>query len=272
MITFAFWNNNTVNKMKDFVKMVLAVLCGFFILWILGFILMIGMIGSAALSGGSKTVLPREGVLDINYDDFVLAEQSGEQMPDVMSLYSGNGTATVGLWDAIQAIRTAAGDPGIKYILLRGDSTPGSTADLEEFRAALSAFRESGKPVVAYMENAGNGNYYLNSVADKIYMMADHGGMSRLIGMSGQLMFLKDLMDKLGVNYQLIRHGKYKSAGEMFTKNAPSEENLEQNRVMVQSIWKNVSTLPSLKRKRTFIWFLSPIMFPRRRPLPNRHP
>ena len=248
MITFAFWNNNTVNKMKDFVKMVLAVLCGFFILWILGFILMIGMIGSAALSGGSKTVLPREGVLDINYDDFVLAEQSGEQMPDVMSLYSGSGTATVGLWDAIQAIRTAAGDPGIKYILLRGDSTPGSTADLEEFRAALSAFRESGKPVVAYMENAGNGNYYLNSVADKIYLMSDHGGMSRLIGMSGQLMFLKDLMDKLGVNYQLIRHGKYKSAGEMYTKNAPSEENLEQNRVMVQSIWKNFSTVMAESR------------------------
>ena len=228
--------------MKEFVKMVLAVLCGFFVMWILGLILMLGMIGSAALSGGSKTVLPREGVLDINYDEFVLAEQAGEQIPDVMSLYSGTGTATIGLWDAIQSVRTAAGDPGIKYILLRGDSVPGGTADLEEFRAALASFRESGKPVIAYMENPGNGNYYLNTVADKIYMMADHGGMSQLIGLSGRLMFLKDLMDKLGVNYQLIRHGKYKSAGEMYTKSAPSEENLEQNRVMIQSIWKTYSS------------------------------
>ena len=55
------------------------------------------------------------------------------------------------------------------------------------------------------------------------------------------MIFLKDLLDKLGVNYQLIRHGKYKSAGEMYIKNAPSAENREQYQVMVNSLWKTIS-------------------------------
>ena len=110
--------------MKDFVKMVLAVLCGLFIVWILGFIFLLGMAGSAALSGGSKPVLPREGVLDINYDEFVLAEQTQElSFSGPAAFMGGAQIPTVGLWDAVQSIKAAAADPSVKYILLRGDDT-----------------------------------------------------------------------------------------------------------------------------------------------------
>ena len=228
--------------MKDFVKMVLAVLCGFFIVWILGFLMLLGMAGSAALSGGSKPVLPRQGVLDINYDTFVLGEQT-QEMPFSSASFLSGGTQlpTVGLWDAVQALKVAADDPSVQYVLLRGDATIGGIADLEEFRAALVDFRKSGKAVVAYTENPGNGTYYLNTAADKILMCKSRGGMSQLIGLSGRMIFLKDLLDKVGVNYQLIRHGKFKSAGEMYIKNAPSEENLLQHKEMIQSIWKHFS-------------------------------
>ena len=228
--------------MKDFVKMVLAVLCGLFIVWILGFIFLLGMAGSAALSGGSKPVLPRAGVLDINYDEFVLAEQTQElSFSGPAAFMGGAQIPTVGLWDAVQSFKAAAADPPGKHTLLRGDAVIGGISDLEEFRAALVDFRKSGKAVVAYTENPGNGTYYLNTAADRIFMCETHGGMSQLIGLSGRMVFLKDLLDKFGVHYQLIRHGKFKSAGEMFIKNAPSEENLLQHKEMIQSIWKTCS-------------------------------
>ena len=62
-----------------------------------------------------------------------------------------------------------------------------------------------------------------------------------MLGISGRMLFLKDLLDKLGVSYQLIRHGKYKSAGETYIKNAPSPENMEQNQAMIDSMWETVA-------------------------------
>ena len=235
--------------MKDFVKMMLAVICAFIVMQFVGFIMMFIMIGAMAL-GSSKTVLPREGVLDIDMEQFTLGEQTLDEQfsssVSLMGLYAG--VPTVGLWDAVQAIEAAAADPGIKYILLRADAASGGVSSLEELRAALAEFRKSGKAVVAYTENPSNGSYYLASVADKIYMTSYHGGTAQMVGLSSRMIFLKDLLDKLGVNYQLIRHGKYKSAGEMYIKNAPSAENREQYQVMVNSLWKTVSAATAESR------------------------
>jgi protease-4 len=230
--------------MKDFVKMMLAVICAFLVMQMVGFFMLFIMVGAMSL-GGSKTVLPREGVLDIDMAQFTLAEQTQEESfsPSV-SLLGGLSTPTpsIGLWDAIQALEAAAADPSIKYVLLRPDMASGGVSSLEELRTALAEFRKSGKAVVAYTENPGNGSYYLASVADKIYMTSYHGGTAQMVGLSSQMTFLKDLLDKVGVNVQLIRHGKYKSAGEMYIKNAPSAENREQYQVMVNSLWKTVSS------------------------------
>ena len=230
--------------MKEFVKMMLAVICAFIVMQIVGFLLFFVMLGSMSL-GSSKTVLPRQGVLDIDMSQFTLAEQSqDESFAPSVSLMGGLTTEgpSVGLWDAIQALDLAASDPSVQYVLLRPDMASGGVSTLEEFRAALARFRESGKAVVAYTENPGNGSYYLASVADKIYMTSYHGGTSQFLGLSSQMTFLKDLLDKVGVNVQLIRHGKYKSAGETYIKSAPSAENREQYQVMVNSIWKTLSS------------------------------
>ena len=229
--------------MKEFVKMMLAVICAFIVMQIVGFLLFFVMIGSVAALGSGKTVLPREGVLDINMSQFQLDEQTVDESfsPSVSLLGLSAGGPTVGLWDAVQAIEAAAADPGIKYILLRPDGASASVSALEELRAALAEFRQSGKAVVSYTENPSNGSYYLASVSDKIYMTSYHGGNPTLVGVSSQMLFLKDLLDKVGVNVQLIRHGKYKSAGEMFVRNAPSDENREQYQVMVNSLWKSIS-------------------------------
>ncbi len=223
--------------MKDFVKTVLAVICGYFVLRIIGFLfLLFFLVG--ALAGSGKPSLPKNGVLDLDMSSFVLAEQSKEASAPSMMSMNFDMTPLVGLHDAVEAIHAAAADPGVKYILLRPEGVMAGMGGTEEFRAAIASFRESGKPVVAYVENPSNGSFYLASVADKIYMGAHHGGNSQLVGLSAQMLFLKDVLDKLGVNVQLIRHGKYKSAGEMFVRSSSSPENREQNQIMVNSAWK----------------------------------
>jgi protease-4 len=168
---------------------------------------------------------------------FTLSEQSIEANPMDVLMAGGTAVESLGIYNAINAINAAAADPAVKFIYMKPDGLSGGTAQIEEFRKALVNFRKSGKAIVSYIENPGNGSYYLASVSDKIFMTPHDGAMNTFTGLSSQMIFLKDLLDRLGVNVQLIRHGKYKSAGEMFVRNSSSKENLEQNTEMVESLW-----------------------------------
>lgn len=225
--------------MKDFVKMLLAVVAGMLIFSVIWVIMMFSFIGSvAALSSSDTPVIAKEGVLNMDLSNIVLSEQ--EQPFNFNGMFSkGTQPTSIGMWNAVQAVKMAAADPGIRFIYLRPDGISGGIAEIEEFRKALADFRLSGKAIVAFTENPSNASYYLASVADKVYVTGSKGGMNTLIGLSSQMYFLKDILDRLGVNMQLIRHGKYKSAGEMYIKNQISPENYEQNKVMISSIWNS---------------------------------
>ena len=226
--------------MKDFVKMTLAVICGLFIMGIIGFFMFFGFIGTMATLGSGTPAIPRSGVLFMDMSKIAISEQTKETDP--MSMIKGEDTRIIGLWDAVQAIGKAASDPAVQYIFLKTDGLSASgIAPVEELRQALLDFRKSGKAVVAYTENPGTGSYYLSTASDKIYMGSYKGGSNMMTGVGTQMVFLKDLLDKLGVNVQLIRHGKYKSAGEMYIKSQPSPENLLQTQEMVNSIWDNLA-------------------------------
>lgn len=227
----------TNNKMKDFLKMLLAVICGFIVMGFLGLMILGGLIGSAA-GGSGKTVMPRNGVLVMDLSQFSIDEQAATPPTSLTSLVGGGVSlqAPISLWDAVQAIRKAAEDPSVKLIYMKPDGASLSSAISEEIRDALAEFRKSGKAVISYIESPTTGSYYLASVSDKVYMSSNCGAGPMMTGVSGQLFFLKDLLDKFGVNVQLIRHGKYKSAGEMYIKSEPSPENLEQNQAMVSSM------------------------------------
>ena len=229
--------------MKDFVKMTLAVVCGIFVTCIIGFFFFIVAIGSMAAAGSaSKTVVPSTGVLTLDLQEVNITEQTQAYNPFASTSFSAGFASAVpslGIWDAVQAINAAAADPGIKYIYLRPEGMNMGLASAEEIRAALAAFRASGKPVITYMTNISTGSYYLASVSDKIYSTSYGGASNTFLGIGGSMLFVKDLLDKLGINVQLIRHGKYKSAGEMYICNAPSPENLEQNTEMIRSMWES---------------------------------
>ena len=223
--------------MKEFVKMTLATMAGLFIFGIVAFFFMFAMLGAVAAMGEKQPVMPREAVLKIDMSTFTLSEQSAEANPMDMLLAGGESVQSLGIYSAINAINAAASDPAVKFIYMKPDGVSGGTAQIEEFRKALKNFRNSGKAIVSYIESPGNGSYYLASVSDKIFMTPHDGAMNMFTGLSSQMIFLKDLLDKVGVNVQLIRHGKYKSAGEMFVRNSSSKENLEQNTEIVESLW-----------------------------------
>jgi len=223
--------------MKQFIKTVVAVICGLIIFNLI--LLMFGMafLGAMAAAGKSTSGLPKEGVLYMDMSQFAIADQ--ESMPDPLSIIQGGSTTTIGIWKAVQAINAAAKDPGIKFIYMVPDGVSAGNSDIFELRTALENFRKSGKAIVSKMDAPTNGSLFLASVSDKVYLSSYEGATTGFNGISSQIIYYKDLLDKLGVNVQLIRHGKYKSAGEVYIKSEPSPENLEQNQVMINSMWNS---------------------------------
>lgn len=223
--------------MKTFFKIVLGTIVGLLIFSIISTIVFFGFIGTIASIGNVKPVVHPSSVMTIDMSKIVLTEQTKEL--DIFSMMQGKSmeVQTLGIYSAVTAINSAAADPAIAYIYMKPDATVGGTAQIEELRKALENFRESGKAVVSYIENPTNAGVYLASVSDKVYMTPYNGITNMFTGVSSQMIFLKDLLENLGINVQLIRHGKYKSAGEMFINSTPSKENLEQNKALIASVW-----------------------------------
>ena len=215
-----------------------ACIAGLLVFCVAGFFLMTAALIGIAAVGEKQPVMPREAVLQINFDNVTLAEQTQEADP-ISMLTGGEMSTPLGIYSAITAINAAAEDPAVKFIYMKPDNVSGGLAQIEELRTALKNFRNSGKAIVSYIESPSNAAYYLASVSDKIYMTEYEGGMSMLNGLSSRMVFLKDLLDELGVNVQLIRHGKYKSAGEMYIRNSSSPENMEQNKEMIDAVWSS---------------------------------
>ena len=223
--------------MKNFIKMTFATVTGLVLFSFVALFISIALIGAVAALGEKQPVMPSKAMMVIDMSTIMLSEQTTET--DILTTLQSTTApvAPLGIYNAINAINAAATDPAIRFIYIKPDGSMSGVAHMEELRTALENFRKSGKAVVSYLENPTNGGYYLASVSDKIYMTPYDGGMNMFTGLSSQLIFLKDILDRLGVNIQLIRHGKYKSAGEMCIRNSSSPENLEQNEAMIDSMW-----------------------------------
>ena len=171
-------------------------------------------------------------VLKINLSDGV-SEREDNSIS--LSLSGLSASSSVSLLQIERALRKAADDDRIAMVFLNLDHFQAGMAALEEIRTCLGEFSKSGKPVVAYAASLGNGSYYLGSVADRIFMHPQ--GEGSLTGLGSTQFFLKDLLDKLEIEVQLIRHGKFKSAGEMYIRNDISPENRRQYEELLESIW-----------------------------------
>lgn len=227
--------------MKSFLKSLLAAIIGTFIALGVCMFLFIGIIGSLAMLGSndSEPVIPESAILKIDMSKPIAERGNDDPFSGLSSFSFEPAQKSLPLLKAVQAIEKAATDPSIKFIYLTVTSVNTGISQLEEVRNALVKFRESGKPIIAYATNYSQGAYYLATVADKIYIQQD--GSAQILGMSSNIMFFKDLLDRLGIEFQLIRHGKFKAAAEQFISNTISEANREQNQEMLDSIWETWS-------------------------------
>lgn len=170
-----------------------------------------------------------------------LGKISGDRSSSSLMQSFGDGKS-VGLVTAMKAIRKAADDKKVSGLLIKDSGAPGiSWASLEELRGVIDEFRQSGKPVVAYATSYSQSGYYLASASDIISLHP--AGMVDFRGMGAEVMYYKDLLDKLGVEMQLIRPEScsYKSAGEVYTLNHMSDANREQIRAYIASIWRTAT-------------------------------
>ena len=197
--------------LKNLLAAFIGSLIAFGFLMLLTFGIIGGLVGGLMSSSEPVTVYPNS-VLKIDLSS-AIGEQTVSEPLDFSTIvpYSGS-TSSLGILDAVKSIDHAAQDPDIKFIYLTNCAYSSGLAYMEELRGALERFRASGKPVIAYGQNFSLGGYYLASVADKIY--SDEFASNNILGVSTTIFFLKDILDRFGVEMQLIRHGKYKSAGD----------------------------------------------------------
>lgn len=234
--------------MKQFFKFLLATILGFFVSIFLLFFIMAGIVAGIAGSGGDKDVeVKDQSVLKLSFN-YIIPERTSNNPLENFDFVNMEGGNPAGLNDIIKSIRYAATDDKIKGIYLNVSVSPNSYGTLEEIREALIDFKKSKKFIIAYGEVMEEHSYYLASVADKIYL--NPIGDLLFDGFSYTQMYLKGMLDKLGVQAQLIRHGKFKAAGEPFITDKMSDENREQIRSFTGSLFNHFITKIAEARKK----------------------
>lgn len=227
-----------MNFVKTFLAGLLAVIVGTFLVFFLWIFILLGIAGSMEKS----VAVHPESILKIDFSEVLTDAPSSDPLAgiDLMTLQT---TRQLSLFKALRAIEAAGADDRIKGIYLRMNGGGGVTGSalLEELREALFEFKQSGKFIVAYNETYSQGQYYLASVADKIYLQPE-GGME-WSGLASDVMFYKGLLDKLDLRAEVFRPTacKYKSAVEPFILDKMSAANREQMQALVNSMWGTIS-------------------------------
>lgn len=194
----------------------------------------IGLIAKLGSSQATQQQVKRDSILTINLQ----GEIEEINMPvdlDYTSLLSGNIEKKQSLTNLISAIEEAADNKNIKAIYLKCNAIVASPATLNAIRNALLNFRESGKKIIAYGEMLAMGDYYIATAADEIYM--NPGGNVTLKGFGGITPFFKGLFDKLGVQFQVVKVGTYKSAVEPYIHEEMSQPARAQLDTLYGNMW-----------------------------------
>lgn len=230
--------------MKDFLKYVLATIVGIVAVSIvMGILAVISMVGLAASSAGSK-IVEENSVFTLS-----LSGQLEERVAsNPLASLTGQVSENLGLEDIVNAIQKAKDNENIKGIYIEAGLFSSDTpASSHAIREALVDFKRSGKWIVAYADTYEQSTYYICSVADKVFLNPQ--GMIDWHGLAATPYFVKDLLAKFGVKYQLSKVGKYKSAPETMTADGMSEPNREQVTAYINGIWQVMLKEVSASRK-----------------------
>ena len=217
-----------------FLGNVLSTIVGLFVFCMLFFF---GILLIAAIFGGNSgaTFVKDDSVLELNLEE-VTNDYGGKFNFEEIGYYEANHD---GLTDILKAIEVAKTDDKIKGISILNNTLSLGVAQTKALRDQLEGFKKSGKFIMAYGNVYSQKDYYLNSVANTVYL--NPVGELDFKGLSTEVMYYKDFQDKTGLKMEVIRHGKYKSAVEPFLLNEMSPENRDQITTFLTSIWNSMA-------------------------------
>lgn len=232
--------------MKSFLKFTLATITGIIITSILFFVILLATL-SALVSSGNKPVSINEKSILVLKAGAEIPDRGNDEPLSGFDFFNLTLTPVPGLNEILKNIEKASADEKIKGILIENGFLPSGWATTGEIRNALLKFKKSGKFVISFTDYVLTQQcYYLSSAADKIYL--NPSAMVDFKGLSGEVMFYKKALDKLGIEVQVTRHGKFKGAVEPFILDKLSAENKQQIKDYVGSIWGNVISEISMSR------------------------
>jgi protease-4 len=235
--------------MKDFFKFTLASIIGIMIAGLLLLFITIGIFSAMVSVSDQPVQVEGNSVLLLKFDHQIVDRASKNPFEDFdLGIFQGN--KTVGMNDILDCIRKAKTDDNITGIYLNPMDIQAGMATVEEIRAALKDFKTSGKFIYAYGEYMTQKAYYLSTIADSLVLNPQ--GSIDFRGLGGERMFYKKALEKLGVEVQIVRHGKFKAAVEPFLLEKMSDENRLQTETYLKSIWNEMLTDISASRKMGF--------------------
>src|SRR5574343_53795 len=236
--------------MKQFLKMTLATIVGSLVSVCFLVFLFAMLIGGliAAADSDEKKELEANSVLELKLDQ-IIPERTSKNPFEQINFNTFENNRNSGLNDILKAIKVAETNDTIKGIYLNLSISPNSYATLEAIRNALLDFKKSKKYIIAYGEILEEHSYYLASVADEIYL--NPAGELLIDGFSSSTPYLKGMFDKLGLEPQLIRHGKYKAAGEPLISDKMSDANRQQIEAYTGSMYHNFCEAIATARKKS---------------------
>ncbi|MFA4852091.1 MAG: signal peptide peptidase SppA [Bacteroidales bacterium] len=224
--------------MKQFFKFMFASMAGFILVFIIFFFIMMAIaVSLSSFSRKEIVIVPKNTVLQLKLNE-VIPDRSSNNPFETINFFSLKVSNPPGLNEILKNIKKAETDENIKGIYLDLSSVPSGIATVEEIRNALLDFKKTGKFIISYGETYTQKAYYLASVADSIYLNPE--GIVEFKGLDGEVMFYKGLFEKMNVDIQIIRHGKFKSAVEPFILDKMSDANKEQTLKYLSSIWNHL--------------------------------
>ncbi len=237
--------NRIMNFLKVFLGCLLAVVAGSILTFLFWIFVLVGIAGSME----TPTIVKPGSVLRIDLAETLVDSPSNDPFAS-FDFAAMQPMPRLPLYKALRAVEAAAADDRIAGICLRPNGGGGfeGTALVEELRVAIADFKRSGKFVVAYNEYYTQGDYYLASVADSVYMQPE--GSIEWSGLSMSVMFYKGLFDKLDLKAEVFRPAscKYKSAVEPYVLSAMSEANRRQMQALAESVWGTIVEAVSAAR------------------------
>jgi len=225
--------------MKSFLKNVLSTIVGMVLAVFVIVLLFIGIVSfsMSSLNNDKEVTVKENSILKINLAELSVVERTSENPFEGLN-FSGDLPKTIELKQVLDNIEKAKTDENIKAIYINTPYASAGISQIEEIRNKLLEFKQTGKPIIAYSEVYNQAAYYLSSVANTVYLNPE--GIVEIKGLSASIMFYKGLLDKLDIDVQIIRHGKFKGAVEPFILDKMSKENREQIQLLLNSVADNI--------------------------------